>query len=174
MLLLHLQLLDELPVDDALPPRRALGAAHHLHYQPHLLLVGELLVVELPRPDHANLTPLVGEDADQSEHAGLGDESEGEGHWAWHIHEDPGDSPHQEERGSRNQVDPSVPGGVEPPEVGEQHSGEDDGGDGEPRAFLVVGGVEGGELQFDGEVVAVQEEVVVGLLLYDVEDDYHH
>lgn len=65
-----------------------------------------------------------------------------------------------------------VSGGVEPPQVGEEHAWEDDGGDRQPRAFLVVGWVDGRELQLDGEVVVVQEEVVVRLPQDDVDDDH--
>ncbi len=82
------------------------------------MLVRKLLIVELPRPYHPDFPALVGKEAHQSEHAGLGDESEREGDWTGHIGKHPRYSSNEEQGSSSDQVDSCISGRIKSSEVG--------------------------------------------------------
>ncbi len=52
----------------------------HLDHLSRLFSIGELLVVELSRPDYPNFFSLICEQADQPKHARLGDQPEWKSH----------------------------------------------------------------------------------------------
>ena len=136
-------------------------------------MIGELLVVELAGPDDSYLSALVGKHADESKHARFRYQPKGEGHVTWDIDKHPSDSTKQEQYSSSDQIHPSIPRRVEPPQRRQQHPWKHDRSNGQPGAFLIVGRVEGWKLHLNRVIVRIQEEIIVGDVLPYVEDDHY-